>query len=251
MGSKVQLTIETYLLDRVWSVEAPSSVHVRLSHILAGLAASALRLDTAIAGTTVAVLALFVQLVKVVLEFGGDRVRDGYAALVQTSLENVVGDVRLGFTADIHDVQTEHWNGIDKSVEFSNIRMCCTAQREHFGDARTGLRSAELQDLKQWTLTVAWYPRECDIHVHRQLLSPAPVHDDGRVDIDAPVVQELDRGEREDNRCRDDGHFTANPHGSRLVYQAKRVCGRRRQKNIQSAPVRVLTFTSSIVCAGN
>ena len=47
-------------------------------------------------------------------------------------------------------------------------------------------------------LTVTWYTGEGDVHVHRQLLSSAPVDDDGRVDIDPPIVDELNGSKRED-----------------------------------------------------
>ena len=72
-------------------------------------------------------------------------------------------------------------------------------------------------------LTVAWNPREGDIHVHRQLLSSTPVDDDGRVDIDAPVVEELDRGEGNDDRGRNESHCVGYPPTNRLVFQAKRL----------------------------
>ena len=55
-------------------------------------------------------------------------------------------------------------------------------------------------------LTVAWYTREGDIHVDRQLLSPAPVDDDGRVDIDAAVVEEFNGGKGEDDRRSENSH---------------------------------------------
>ena len=56
------------------------------------------------------------------------------------------------------------------------------------------------------TLTVAWYTREGNIHVDRQLLSPAPVDDDRRVDIDAAVVEEFDGGKGEDDRRSENSH---------------------------------------------
>ena len=55
-------------------------------------------------------------------------------------------------------------------------------------------------------LTVAWHTREGNIHIDRQLLSPAPVDDDGRVDIDAAVVEEFDGGKGEDDRRSENSH---------------------------------------------
>ena len=49
-------------------------------------------------------------------------------------------------------------------------------------------------------LTVTWYPGIGNVHVHGQLLAPTPVDDDGRVGNDSPVVEELDSGERKDDR---------------------------------------------------
>ena len=55
-------------------------------------------------------------------------------------------------------------------------------------------------------LTIARYSRERDVHVHGQLLSSAPVDDDGRVDIDPPVVDELNGSKREDDRRSEKSH---------------------------------------------
>lgn len=95
----------THLLDGVRPVEAPPPVHVRRSDILARVAATTLGLDTAVAGPTVATLALFVYLVEVVLELSDDGVRNWDTPLVKTRLEDVVCNIRLGLSADVHDVQ--------------------------------------------------------------------------------------------------------------------------------------------------
>lgn len=111
-----------YLLDRIWPVEAPSTVHVRLPYVLAGVTAPALGLNTTVARPAVATLALAVDLVQVVLELGDDGGRDGEPTLVHACLQDVVCDVGLSLTADIHDVQAKHWE------KMSNLVRC--ARRE-------------------------------------------------------------------------------------------------------------------------
>ena len=103
-----QRTEDTYLLDRVWPVETPSPVHVCLADLVTSLTAATFGLNTAVAGPTVAVLALLVQPVEVVLEFGNGRVLDWLAMFVEASLEDIVCDVGLRLSRDIHDVKTEH-----------------------------------------------------------------------------------------------------------------------------------------------
>ena len=98
----------THLLDRVWPVEAPSPVHICLPDLVASLTAAAFGLDTAIAGSTVAVLALLIHSVEVILEIGDGSVFDGLAMLVEASLEDVVRNVGLCLSGDVHDVKTEH-----------------------------------------------------------------------------------------------------------------------------------------------
>ncbi len=94
-------------------------------------------------------------------------------------------------------------------------------------------------------LTVAWYTGESNIHIRRELLSPTPVDNNRRVDIDAAVVKELDGGKGKDDRRGDNGHFMLRPSGVRLTTSrnVRLSCG-----YSQSAPVRVLTLTSSVVC---
>ena len=55
-------------------------------------------------------------------------------------------------------------------------------------------------------LTVAWYPRERDVHPHVQLLPTTLVHQDRCVNIDSSVVKEFNGCERENNGGRDEGH---------------------------------------------
>jgi len=50
--------------------------------------------------------------------------------------------------------------------------------------------------------TIARHLREGDIHVDCELLSSALVDNNRRVDIDLTVIEELDHGNREDNRGR-------------------------------------------------
>ena len=103
-----QRTEDTYLLDRVWPVETPSPVHVCLADLVTSLTAATLGLNTAVAGPTVAVLPLLVEPVKVVLEFGNGSVLDRLAMFVEAGLEDIVCDVGLRLSRDIHDVKTEH-----------------------------------------------------------------------------------------------------------------------------------------------
>ncbi len=98
---------DTHLLDRVWPIEAPSPVHVRLSDLVASLTTTAFGLDAAVAGPTEAVLPLLIEPVQVVLELGNGSVFDGLAMFVETGLEDVVRDVGLRLPGDVHDVKTE------------------------------------------------------------------------------------------------------------------------------------------------
>ena len=107
-----QRTEDTYLLDRVRPVEAPSPVHVCLADLVTSLTAATFGLNTAVAGPTVAVLALLVEPVEVVLEIGDGRVLDGLAMFVEAGLEDVMCDIALRLPGDVHDVKAEHlWEG--------------------------------------------------------------------------------------------------------------------------------------------
>ena len=55
-------------------------------------------------------------------------------------------------------------------------------------------------------LTVAWYPRERDVHPHVQLLPTTLVHQNRCVDIDSAVVKELNGRERKNDGGRNEGH---------------------------------------------
>ena len=101
---------ETHLLNRVWPVETPSPVHVGLSDLVASLTTATFRLDTAVARPTVAVLPLLVEFVQVILEVGDSRMVDGLAILAEAGLEDIVCDVGLCLSRDVHDVKTEDWS---------------------------------------------------------------------------------------------------------------------------------------------
>lgn len=87
--------------------------------------------------------------------------------------------------------------------------------------------------------TVAGHTREGDVHADSQPLPSAFIHNQRRIHVDAPIVEEFDGGECQDDCSSNQGHFTRV--SAQLVNQIKA------RHSSQKAPVRVLTFTSSIV----
>lgn len=55
-------------------------------------------------------------------------------------------------------------------------------------------------------LTVAWYPGKRNVHVNDEFFSPRPVDLDGRLEVNSPIVDELEHHRREDDREGDESH---------------------------------------------
>ena len=89
--------------------------------------------------------------------------------------------------------------------------------------------------------TVAWHPGERHVKVDGEFFSSASVHDDRGICRYPTVVDELHSGECKYNRSREDGHLAGSEHTKRP----------NQEKALQKAPVRVLTFTSSVVCVAH
>jgi hypothetical protein len=56
------------------------------------------------------------------------------------------------------------------------------------------------------THTITWNPWERQVHLNDQLLSPRPVHNEGRFQVDPSVIDKLEHDRREDDGERDEGH---------------------------------------------
>lgn len=97
----------THLFNSIGVGKAPSPVHVRHPDFLTSVATSRLRLETAVAGPTVPLLLHFAVLLQLTFELGRVRVRHFPSALLQADFEDVVREIALDFTADVHDIETE------------------------------------------------------------------------------------------------------------------------------------------------
>lgn len=100
-------TYKAHLVNSIGVGKAPSPVHIRRPDFLTGVAATRLGLQSTITRPTVPLLLHLAVLLELTLELGRMRVGHLPSALLEADFEDVVREIALDFTADVHNIEAE------------------------------------------------------------------------------------------------------------------------------------------------
>jgi len=123
--------IDTNLFNRLGVVEAPAHVGIPPPHVLTCVTAPRVHMST-IAGAAIALRPRSLDLGQVALELVGMGVGNLRPVTVETNFEDIMSDVALHLSTDIHYIKAE--NCLAVSVYGGGMGACGThGSREHGG----------------------------------------------------------------------------------------------------------------------